>query len=253
MALEGLRLATGTLTVIPSGPIPEIDRSMAARAMGIAPLAVVPLAVVAVGVSWVTAAAGLPELVVGLLVVGTLALGSRGMHLDGLADTVDGLGSGWDRERALKIMARGNTGPMGAAALMIMIGLQAAAIGRIVVDLPSAIFLGAVICCSRCALALACRRGVPAAKNQGLGVAVAGSVPWIAAFLAWLGVAMILGIGQALIGGSYALGAIAAVVAAAGVVLLVWRCERRLGGVTGDVMGASIEVALTIVLVGLAV
>jgi adenosylcobinamide-GDP ribazoletransferase len=36
-------------------------------------------------------------------------------------------------------------------------------------------------------------------------------------------------------------------------VLLVRRCERRLGGVTGDVMGASIEVALTIMLVGLAV
>ncbi len=62
-----------------------------------------------------------------------------------------------------------------------------------------------------------------------------------------------LGIGQALIGGSYASGAIAAVVAALGVLLLVWRCERRLGGVTGDVMGASIEVALTIMLVGVAV
>ncbi|HLL63023.1 MAG TPA: adenosylcobinamide-GDP ribazoletransferase [Propionibacteriaceae bacterium] len=253
MALEGLRLAAGTLTVIPSGPIPEIDRPMAARAMMIAPLAVVPLAAVAVGVSWVTSAAGLPELVVGLLVVGTLALGSRGMHLDGLGDTVDGLGSGWDRERALKIMARGNTGPMGAVALMIIIGLQAAAVGRIVVDLPSAIYLGAIICCSRCALALTCRRGVPAAKNQGLGVAVAGSVPWIAAFLAWLAVAVILGVGQTLIGGSYALGAIAAVVAAVGVLLLVWRCVRRLGGVTGDVMGASIEVALTIMLVGVAV
>jgi adenosylcobinamide-GDP ribazoletransferase len=253
MALEGLRLATGTLTVIPSGPIPEIDRPMAARAMMVAPLAVVPLAVVAAAVSWVTSAAGLPELVVGLLVVGTLALGSRGMHLDGLADTVDGLGSGWDRNRALQIMARGNTGPMGAVALMIMIGLQAASIGRIVVDLPSAIFLGAVICGSRCALALTCRRGVPAAKNQGLGVAVAGSVPLIAAFLVWLAVAVVLGVGQTLIGGSYATGAIAAVVAALGVLLLVWRCVHRLGGVTGDVMGAGIEVALTIMLVGVAV
>jgi adenosylcobinamide-GDP ribazoletransferase len=66
-------------------------------------------------------------------------------------------------------------------------------------------------------------------------------------------VAVILGVGQTLIGGSYALGAIAAVVAAVGVLLLVWRCVRRLGGVTGDVMGASIEVALTIMLVGVAV
>jgi adenosylcobinamide-GDP ribazoletransferase len=253
MALEGLRLAAGTLTVIPSGPIPEIDRPMAARAMMIAPLAVVPLAAVAGGVGWVTSAAGLPELIVGLVVVGTLALGSRGMHLDGLADTVDGLGSGWERARALDIMQRGNTGPMGAAALVILIGLQAAAIGRVVEDLPSAVFLGAVICCSRCALTLACRRGVPAAKNQGLGVAVAGSVPWIAAFLAWLAVAVVLGVGQALLGGSYAIGAITAVVAGLGVFLLVRRCERRLGGVTGDVMGASIEVALTIMLVGIAV
>jgi adenosylcobinamide-GDP ribazoletransferase len=253
MALDGLRLAAGTLTVIPSGPIPEIDRGMAGRAMMVAPLAVVPLAAVAVGVSWVTSAAGLPELVVGLLVVGTLALGSRGMHLDGLADTVDGLGSGWDRDRALQIMQRGNTGPMGAVALMIIIGLQAASIGRIVVDLPTAVYLGVVICCSRVALTVTCRRGVPPARNHGLGVAVAGSVPWIAAFLAWLAVAVALGLGQVVIGGSYATGAIAAVVAALGVLLLVWRCVRRLGGVTGDVMGASIEVALTILLVGVAV
>jgi adenosylcobinamide-GDP ribazoletransferase len=253
MALEGLRLAAGTLTVIPSGPIPEIDRSMAARAMIIAPLAVAPLAAVAIGVSWVTSAAGLPELVVGLLVVGTLALGSRGLHLDGLADTVDGLGSGWDRARALRIMSRGDMGPMGAAALVIMLGLQAAAVGRIVEDLPSAVFLGAIICCSRAALTLTCARGVPAAKDQGLGVAVAGSVPWLAAFLAWLGSAVVLGVGQAMVGGSYASGAIAALVAGVAVGLLVRRCVRRLGGVTGDVMGAAIEIALTVMLVGVAV
>jgi adenosylcobinamide-GDP ribazoletransferase len=253
MALDGLRLATGTLTIIPSGPIPEIDRPLAARAMIVAPLAVLPLAAGAMVVAWVASAAGMPELVVGLLVVSTLALGSRGMHLDGLADTVDGLASGWDRHRALKIMQRGNTGPMGAVALVIIIGLQAASIGRVAVDLRSALFLGLIICCSRCALSLVCRRGVPAARTQGLGVAVAGSVPWLAAFLAWLAVAVVLGLGQAAIGGSYASGVIAAVVAALAVLLLAWRCVRRLGGVTGDVMGASIEIALTIMLVGIAV
>ena len=253
MVLDGLRLATGTLTIIPSGPIPEIDRPLAARAMMVAPLAVLPLAVGAAAVAWVAGAAGMPELVVGLLVVGTLALGSRGMHLDGLADTVDGLASGWQRARALKIMQRGNTGPMGAAALTILIGLQAASIGRLAVDLRSAILVGAVVCCSRCALSLVCQRSVPAARTQGLGVAVAGSVPWLAAFLAWLAVAIVLGLGQAAIGGSYATGVIVAVVACLAVLLLVWRCVHRLGGVTGDVMGASIEIALTIMLVGIAV
>ena len=48
--------------------------------------------------------------------VAVLAFGTRAMHLDGLADTVDGLGSGWDRERALAIMARGDVGPMGVVA-----------------------------------------------------------------------------------------------------------------------------------------
>ena len=63
---------------------------------------------------------------VGLLVVTVLALGSRAMHLDGLADTVDGLGSGWDRKRALQVMRLGDIGAMGAVALVIVIGLQAA-------------------------------------------------------------------------------------------------------------------------------
>jgi adenosylcobinamide-GDP ribazoletransferase len=252
MALDGLRLATGTLTVIPSGPIPEIDRQLAARAMMVAPLAVLPLAAAAAAVGWVTSAAGMPELVVGLLVVGTLALGSRGMHLDGLADTVDGLASGWEKNRALAIMQRGNTGPMGAVALVIVIGLQAASIGRMAVGLRSAILLGVVICCSRCALALVCRHGVPAARKKGLGVAVAGSVPWVAAFLAWLAVTVVLGLGQAFVGGSYVRGVIVAVVAGLAVLLLIWRCVRRLGGVTGDVMGAGIEIALTIMLVGIA-
>jgi adenosylcobinamide-GDP ribazoletransferase len=253
MALEGLRLAAGTLTVIPSGPIPEIDKPLAARAMMVAPVAVVPLAVTAAAVAWLASAAGLPELIVGLLVVGTLALGSRGMHLDGLADTVDGLASGWNRNRALAIMRRGNTGPMGAAALVIIIGLQAASIGRVVVDLRTALLLGVIICCSRCALSIVCARGVPAARTQGLGVAVAGSVPLLAAFVAWLAVMIMLGVGQAAVGGSYASGVIAGAVAGLAVLLLVWRCVRRLGGVTGDVMGAGIEIALTIMLVGIAV
>jgi adenosylcobinamide-GDP ribazoletransferase len=253
MALDGLRLATGTLTVIPSGPIPEIDRPLAARAMIVAPLAVLPLAAGAAAVGWVASAAGMPELIVGLLVVGTLALGSRGMHVDGLADTVDGLASGWDRNRALAIMRRGNTGPMGAAALVIILGLQAASIGRVVVDLRTAILVGLVVCCSRCALSLVCVHGVRAARTNGLGVAVAGSVPVLAAFLSWLAAMIVLGLAEAVIGGSYASGVIVAVVAALAVLLLVWRCVRRLGGVTGDVMGAGIELALTIMLVGIAV
>src|SRR6185436_3831915 len=127
--LDALRLSVGTLTIVPSGTIPEIDRRTAARAMIIAPLAVLPLAVVSAAIGWIGQAAGLPRLAAGLLVVGALALGSRALHLDGLADTVDGLGSGWDTARALEIMRQGDVGPMGVVALVIILGLQAASIG----------------------------------------------------------------------------------------------------------------------------
>ena len=82
---------------------------------------------------------------------------------------------------------------------------------------------------------------------------MASSVPSLAAFLAWLAVTIILGLSQAAIGDSYAAGVITAVVAGLAVLVLVWRCVRRLGGVTGDVMGAGIEIALTVMLLGLAV
>jgi adenosylcobinamide-GDP ribazoletransferase len=250
MAFAGLRLAAGTLTVIPSGAIPEIDRPIAARAMILAPVAVLPLAAGSAVVAWLAQGLNLPPLLVGLLVVGTLALGTRAMHLDGLADTVDGLGSGWDPARALQIMRQGDVGPMGVVALVIVLGLQAASIGWLADDLRGALLVGLVVCCSRAALTLVCRRGVPAARGEGLGAAVAGSVPWPATALVWLLVAAILGLVQLRWGAWPVSGVLAALAAAVVVQLLVRRCVRRFGGVTGDVMGAAIEISLTIMLVG---
>ena len=116
-------------------------------------------------VGWLGRTAGLPSLAVGLLVVGGLALGSRALHLDGLADTVDGFGSGWTAERSLMVMRRGDVGPMGVVALIIVIGLQAVAVGELVQGLPGALLVGVVVCCSRAALCLTCVRGVPAATR----------------------------------------------------------------------------------------
>ncbi|MGH3340646.1 MAG: adenosylcobinamide-GDP ribazoletransferase, partial [Propionibacteriaceae bacterium] len=184
--LDALRLSVGTLTIVPSGAISEIDRRTAARAMIIAPLAVLPLAAVVALLGWLARTAGLPSLAVGLLVVGGLALGNRALHLDGLADTVDGFGSGWTAERSLMVMRRGDVGPMGVVALIIVLGLQAASVGELIQGVPGALLVGAAICCSRAALCLTCIRGVPAARGDGLGAAVAGSVPPIAAVGCWL-------------------------------------------------------------------
>jgi adenosylcobinamide-GDP ribazoletransferase len=138
---------------------------------------------------------------------------------------------------------------MGVVALIVAIGLQAVAVGELINGLAGALLVGVVVCCSRAALCLTCARGVPAARGDGLGVAVAGSVPRPAAGACWLVVLLIMIGAGWLSGRSPASGAFATVAAALLVAMLVYRCVRRLGGVTGDVMGAAIEVALTAMLV----
>jgi adenosylcobinamide-GDP ribazoletransferase len=106
-----------------------------------------------------------------------------------------------------------------------------------------------VVCCSRAALCLTCVRGVPAARGDGLGVAVAGSVSRTAAAACWVAVLLIMSGAAWLFGYRTANGALATAIAALLVAVLVYRCVRRLGGVTGDVMGAAIEVAFTAMIV----
>lgn len=247
--LDALRLSVGTLTIVPSGSIAEIDGRTAARAIIIAPLAVLPLAAAVALLGWLAQAAGLHPLAVGLLVVGGLALGSRALHLDGLADTIDGLGSGWTAERSLTVMRRGDVGPMGVVVLIIVLGLQVVAIGELVHGLAGSLLVGLAVCASRAALCLICVRGVPAARDDGLGVAVAGSVPRLAAVACWLAVLLIMTAAAAWSGHSPITMAAATAAAASAVGLLVYRCVRRLGGVTGDVMGAGIEIAFTVMIV----
>lgn len=247
--LDALRLSVGTLTIVPSGDIAEIDRRTAARAMIIAPLAVLPLAAAVALVGWLGQAVGLPSLAVGLLVVGGLALGSRALHLDGLADTVDGFGAGWTAEKSLLVMRRGDVGPMGVVALIVVIGLQATSIGQLLQGLDGAVLVGVAVCCSRAALCLTCVRGVPAARVDGLGVAVAGSVPRAVAGASWLVVMLIMSGAAWLTGYRPVSGVLATAVAAVLVTILVYRCVRRLGGVTGDVMGAAIEIAFTAMII----
>lgn len=247
--LDALRLSVGTLTIVPSGAVGEINRRTAARAMIMAPLAVLPLAAVVTLLGWLAHVAGLPPLAVGLIVVGSLALGSRALHLDGLADTVDGLGAGWTAERSLAVMRRGDVGPMGVAALIVVLGLQATSIGELVDGMAGALLVGVTVCCSRAALCLICLRGVRAARGDGLGVAVADSVPRTAAAGCWLAVLLVMTAAAAASGHGPISGALAAGTAAAALGVLVYRCVRRLGGVTGDVMGAGVEIAFTVMIV----
>jgi adenosylcobinamide-GDP ribazoletransferase len=242
--LRSLRFALGLLTVLPVRPVEPTAR-LGAGALRWAPVVGAVLGAVAGGLLVGLAALGLPPLVAGLLTVGFLALATRGMHVDGLADTADGLGCYGPPERALAVMREGGVGAFAVVTLVVVLGAQAAALAELASTGPTAVAAVALAAAAgRAAFCWVARRGVPAARPGGLGALVAGSQPW------WVPVAW----WAALAAAGLALGlhaTIGVVLGAALVVTLSWHTARRFGGMTGDVLGAACELAATAVLVAL--
>lgn len=242
---DGVRLALGTLTAFPTPPPRRVDRDVARTAMVVAPVVALPLATLVGLMSWIGNELSLPSLVTAAIAIGCLALGSRAMHLDGLADIADGLTASYDRERSLEVMKRGNSGPAGAATLVIVLAIQIAALATLLSRPYGPLVAGVLVCCSRAALTLACMRGVPAAREDGLGVTYTQTVPRSIAALVWTLVAGVCIGALWLTGLPWWHGVIAVLLAIATVGILLWKSVARFGGVTGDTFGASIEVALT--------
>ncbi|WP_374773630.1 adenosylcobinamide-GDP ribazoletransferase [Streptomyces sp. NBC_01310] len=252
--LDGVRFAFGTLTVLPAR-ITRWDRPAARTGMACAPLAglVVGLLAAVPGVLLLLLGGG-PLLAAAVTVAVPAAL-TRGLHLDGLADTADGLGSAQPADAALRIMKQSDIGPFGVVTLVIVMLVQVAALSQAYADSWVRGALAAVVAAvtARLAMTLASREGVPAARPGGLGAAVAGVVPRpAAAAIAVLTVA-------AAAAAALPLGLPAAARSAAAVLagllaaeLLLRRCVRRFDGVTGDVFGALAEVSATTALIVLA-
>jgi len=238
----GLRLAVTTLTVLPvrAG---RVDRPAAAWAMGLAPAVGAALGGVLAGLLWALREAGFPALVAAAVTVTAAALLTRGMHLDGLADTTDALGSYRTGDKALEIMKKSDIGPFGVAAIALTLLIQTAALTTVT---PGAVVIAFLA--GRAAITLACRRGVRAARPEGLGALVAETVPIpVAAVIA----ATVVALGAAATPGRPWQGPAAVALSLLAVVLLVHHSVRRFGGITGDVLGATVEIATTIALVGL--
>jgi adenosylcobinamide-GDP ribazoletransferase len=219
----------------------RVDRAAAAVAMSIAPLVGALLGAVLAAVLTGLAAAGAPRPVAAALTVAAAALLTRGLHLDGLADTVDALGSYRRGSDALAILKTPTSGPFGVAAIVLTLLIQVAALTALP---PFAIVVAWAA--GRLAVPVACRRGVPAARSDGLGALVAGTVGIPVLAVAAVAVAAA---GTPVIPGRMWQGPLAVLAAVLIAGLVVRHCVRRFGGVTGDVIGAAVEAATTSALV----
>ncbi|MGH3381628.1 MAG: adenosylcobinamide-GDP ribazoletransferase [Actinoallomurus sp.] len=239
----GLRLAVSLLTIVPvrSG---RVDRESARWAMTLAPVAGLLVGAVAACVLVVSGWLGFGSLLASALAVGAMAVLTRGLHLDGLADLADGLGSGKPAAEALAIMKKSDIGPFGVITLVLTLAIQVAAIA----EAPVASVVVAAMT-GRLAVTWACRSRVRAARPDGLGALVAGTVrplDAVAAAVVTAGAGSLAAL-TGPDGGAYdaVLGAVAVLTGLAAATALLRHAVRRLGGITGDVLGALVETAAT--------
>jgi adenosylcobinamide-GDP ribazoletransferase len=203
-----------------------------------------PVAGLVIGASVALASLAADRLVppgVGAMLLVALWAGlTGGLHLDGLADTCDGLGGGWSRERALAIMRDARSGPYGVTAIVLVIGLKAATVATLPEGLAWRALLLAPVLGRAGPLLLV--RLCPPARSEGAGHALAAGARGPSLVSGGL-VAVVAAV--AMLGGWSAL--LLAVTA-----LLAWGwaayLRSRIGGFTGDTMGALIEVTEAITL-----
>jgi len=236
--------AFALLTVL---PVPRRVTSSVRGVLPWAPLVGLVLGGLAAGVA-VLGARAVSPLVGAVLALIVLALLTRGLHLDGVADTADGLGPLRDRDRALAVMRQGDIGPFGVAAVVLVLLLQAACAAVLLASDGGWLALWTAVAVARLAMARTGLPGTPVAAGSTLGQAVAGTVR-PAVLLVWAVVLAALVVAAAAthpqrgaaVGGAAVAGLLAAE-------LVVHRARRRLGGVNGDVMGAAAEVTTAVTL-----
>lgn len=275
--VEGVATALSWLTVVPVRGTTTFDRITGRRAMAAAPLAgLVPgvaAALIALAVPWLASlgsgrsgsavdsaaasaallddapvAASLPaSFLAGVLMVIASELLTRAMHVDGLADVADALGSYRDPAGAREILRDPSTGPMGSAAVTLTLLGQAAAMTSLAHSAATSARPWAVVALivfpfvvARAAATTACHRSLPPMSSSGFGGLAAATQPtW--ALLAWWAPLVAWGY----LAGGIA-GVVAPVAAAAFAVGFGRHVVTRLGGINGDALGAIVQVAMLI-------
>lgn len=232
--MRGLRLAVGFLTVLPV----RVPDPMGAGGLGRAALWF-PFVGLGIGAGlWILDApirSNLPELAAAALIVALWAMVTGALHLDGFADSCDGLFAPASPDRRLEIMADSRTGAFGVVGVSLLLMLKITAVSGL--TNPIALVLAPVLGRS---WMLPMAMMTPA-RGDGLGTRLHSGLSWRRMLAPGLAVVAVV----ALAGPR----AWAALVASGATTLaLGWLARSHIGGQTGDVLGANCELAEWVVL-----
>lgn len=238
--MKSLWIALGFLTVLPIPLKWEMKPADMGKSMAFFPMAGALIGGILVFVD-VMLSYILPRPVADFILIAALVLITGGLHLDGLADTCDGLYGGKSREDALMIMKDSRVGAIGATGLILMIGLKYIALLSISQGLKH-IALLVMPLLSRWSMVLMAYLSGYARMTQGTGRDFVETVSPLSLFLATL---FTMATGLSIMGWRGGL----AILLIGGITLMgVIYFKQRLGGVTGDVLGAVNEVNEVLVL-----
>ena len=242
--IRGFLAAVSFLTCLPVGRWFVFDKEAVARSARWFPMVGAMLGAIFAGVLLLLVRV-LPPLVSAVIAVAVLARLTGAMHLDGLADTADGFGGGRTRDDVLRIMRDHSIGAYAGVALILVLALKVASISALAAadTLVPALVLAPVLGRWSSVLLSAtqpyARPGNDAAGTAGAPTRLVGRVELIVATVIALAFAALLD-------------PLRGLVSSASVALLTaawaWRCRQKIGGVTGDTLGAVIEASECLVL-----
>lgn len=233
-------VAFALLTRLPLPRLPDAAFARQARAVWTFAIVGAVVALLAGGLGWGALALGLPGVAAAGLVLTTQIILTGAMHEDGLADTADGLWGGWTPERRLEIMKDSAIGTYGVLALILSLGLRWSALSLLLAG-----GIGPIIAAGALSRGLmpVVMTALPHARANGLSHGV-GRPGWgVSSLACGLGLAIALGVcGLAVL--------LPIGMACAGVAMLTLIARAKIGGQTGDILGASQQVAEIACLLG---
>ncbi|WP_303721299.1 adenosylcobinamide-GDP ribazoletransferase [Malonomonas rubra] len=232
---DDFRTAGAFLTIFPLAEHVVIDNQRLGRSMGLFPAVGLALGLLLVLCNGLLSPL-IPRAVLDCLLLLLLILATGALHLDGVADMIDGLAGGRDRESSLRIMKDSRVGAMGVVGLVMLLLLKYLCLYHVPLAQKSAALCLMPTAGRWCQVFLArCSSYVRAEGGTGsVFVEHVGAAELLRASLTLLLAALVL---------FQFNGFWLAVLLLLFAVLLMYYFERRLGGVTGDILGAATEMS----------